>query len=214
MVFRKSVVAASVTMTMILVGVAAGARVSADPAVPGPDDLVVGPNAILTLEAGQESNTDASTQGSDLDNQGAAALHGPGGEQFSFGLKARNSDRSLLMGLMGGAITLCSIHGPPAQVDFVTENGNNPLPDMQCGRAFGMDVGLKGCAASLEFHGFVHSDRSTRIYFGPMTADVKFQKTGANTGNMHLTIFTPKAPIVLNGQVQSPEPIVMTTCVV
>lgn len=83
---------------------------------------------------------------------------------------------------------------------------------MQCGRAFGMDVGLDGCTANLEYHGFVHSDRSTRIYFGPMTADVQFQKTGAQTGEMRLTIFTPKAPIVLQGQVLSPTPIVMTTC--
>lgn len=77
---------------------------------------------------------------------------------------------------------------------------NNPLPGMQCGRALGMDVGLDGCTANLEYHGFVHSDRSTRIYFGPMTADVQFQKTGAQTGEMRLTIFTPKARSFCRGR--------------
>lgn len=207
MTLRKSVLGALVAVTTVLAGIAVGAQGAA--AGPAPDDLVIGPGASLML---RPQDTTTESQGSSQDNQGALNQQGVGGEQFNFGLKTRLGDRSVLMGLGGGAISLCSIHGPSAEVDMVTENGNFPLQGMQCGRAFGMDIALDGCSARLEYHGFVHSDRSTRIYFGPMTADITFQKTGSNTGNMKLTVFTPKAPIVLQGQVQSPTPIVMTTC--
>lgn len=179
---RSALALLGALITVLLAALLGSIGAAADP---GSDDLVVGPNATLTLESG---------------------------EQIGFGLKARLSDRSLLMGLNGPAISACSIHGPGAQVDFNTESGNFPLQEMQCGRAFGMDIALTECGVQLEYHGFVHSDRSTRIYFGPMTADVDFQKTGANTGEMHLAIFTPKARILFDGQVQSPTPIVMTSC--
>jgi len=163
------------------------------------DDLVVGPNAIFTAGFPGDSGHDHS----------AASA---GVEPFSFGLKARRTDNSLLMGLGGNALSECSVHGPSATVDFTTEVGNNPMPDIQCGRAFGMTVDLHGCRATLEFHGFMHSDRPTRIYLGMMTADITFEKTGANTGKMTLTLFTPKAPLVLRGTVSTPTPIIMTTC--
>jgi hypothetical protein len=171
-----------VAIGAIVIGVLGVSSAGTDP---GPDDVLVGPNATLTLESG---------------------------EAFSFGLKARLLDHSMLMGLNGAGISSCSIHGPSAQIDFVTEDGNFPLQGMQCGRSFGNDVALQGCTVDLEFHGFVHSDRPTRIYFGPMTEIVEFQKTGTTTGQMHIRILTANLPIVLQGSVQTTDPIVMSSC--
>jgi hypothetical protein len=197
---RKSIRIACLAATLVLATLVLGVGATADqaPVAPGADDLSIGPGATLMTVAGSTDGQDSAT--------GSAA------EQFGFFLKARTADRSLVMGLQGPAISLCSVHGPGAFVDFASESGNSPMQDMQCGRAFGMDVALDGCSANLEYHGFVHSDRSSRIYFGSMTADVVFRKTGDNTGTMRLTIFTPKAPMLFRGTVQSPTPIVMTTC--
>jgi len=195
--YRRYFRLACTTAALAMAALALGGSARADTAQPAADDLSIGPGAVLTSRAADNDNGDA----------------GPGSaEQFGFGLRARNGDRSILMALNGPGISLCSAHGPAAVVDFDTEQGNFPLQGMQCGRAFGMDVALDGCTATLEFHGFVHSDRSTRIYFGPMTTDVVFRKTGDSTGNMTVTIFTPKARIDFRGAVQSPTPIVMTTC--
>ena len=209
--YRKPILFACLVGTLVLTATALGVSAFAKPLslqVPGvPAELSVGPGATLSILT--EGN------GGDMNQPGDVSSAAPAAsltEQFNFGLMARTTDHSILMGLNGGAISLCTVHGPSANVDFATESGNFPLQDMQCGRAFGMDVNFDRCAVNLEFHGFVHSDRSTRIYFGPMTADIEFRKTGANTGTMRLTIFTPKAPIVLNGHVQSPTPIHLSTC--
>ena len=209
--YRKPILLACLLGAMVLTATALGVSAFAKPlglqAPPVPAELAIGPGATLSILT--EGNGGDINQPGDGNGDAPAASST---EQFNFGLKATTTDHSILMGLGGGAISLCTVHGPSADLDFATESGNFPLQQMQCGRAFGMDVVFDRCAVNLEFHGFVHSDRSTRIYFGPMTADVEFRKTGANTGTMRVTIFTPKAPIVLNGRVQSPTPILLSTC--
>jgi hypothetical protein len=61
-------------------------------------------------------------------------------------------------------------------------------------------VAVDGCVATVEFHGFSHSDWPLVTYLGSNTADVRLQKLSGTSAKMDVTIYTPKAPIVLTGK--------------
>jgi len=196
--------------SILLVAQTASAAPGGPP--PRPDDLVIGPGALVYADRDQSDSTSSEKKDPDQGNEDAADRAGPDGLVFNLGLKARRVDQSLITRLGGPRLSLCSVRGPGAYVDFVSEGGNTPMQSVQCGRAFGMDIDLDRCQANLEFHGFTHSDRFGDIYLGMMTTDVSFRKTGANTGDIRFTVYTPKTRIIVSGRVVSPTPIVMTTC--
>lgn len=210
----RSRVTATLGVIVIMVGTFG---VLASPSVAArADELIIGPGATLSAqraEADEDVNRDENDNKVDLDQddettrpQAGPSLH------YGFGLRARRQGGQTIMQLGGPAISLCSVHGQGAVVDFATEAGNSPLQTVQCGRAFGMDVHLNGCTADIEYHGFVHSDRAQDVYLGMMTTDIHFTKTGPTQGLMRVTTFTPKRPIVLEGRVTTPSPITMATC--
>jgi hypothetical protein len=94
------------------------------------------------------------------------------------------------LGLQGAALSLCTVHGSGAFVDF-TNVGNEAgeTPVYQCGRAFGQSVTVDGCVATIVAHGYVHADHPHDSYLGTMTVDVSFQKTGPATGNLDVTVW-------------------------
>lgn len=165
------------------------------------DDLQVGPGASFVV--GRDSDDDGDRGRADRGREPVT---------FNLGLRARKDNRSILMGLGGPALSLCSARGPSMFVDFATEGGNNPLSGVQCGRGFGLGVEIDRCHARLEYHGMMHSDRSGQQYLGPISADVHFRKTGAQSGSLRVKIYAPRGPIVLSGEVSSPTPIHMPSC--
>ena len=125
--------------------------------------------------------------------------------------------------IAGPGLGLCSTHGGSYQINwdpagFETNDfsGDYPLPQIQCGTAYGMHVAIDACTAKVELHGFLHSDYPLVTYTGSITADVSFQKGAApDTGDLAIKIFTPKAPIKLSGPITLADPdahIQMDTC--
>src|SRR2546425_240981 len=81
------------------------------------------------------------------------------------------------------------------------------------GGAGSQAVSITGCRAEIEAHGFSHSDFPREaIYLVTSTVDVKFQKKGPNSGEMKVTVFTPKRAITVDGPVTFNGPASMSTC--
>jgi hypothetical protein len=142
------------------------------------------------------------------------------GQEYTFDLIARESEDSVGSGqvtllINGPGISLCSAHGPGAEIDFSPGgedfSGNNPLQEIQCGTAYGMTVSVDACAANVELHGYSHSDHPFISYMGPMTLDLAFRKSARpNSGTVMLKLYTVKGQIKLNGNLTAP--IEMDTC--
>jgi hypothetical protein len=116
--------------------------------------------------------------------------------------------------LLGPGISVCSTHGPGADIGTSTDGenfaGNNPLPDIQCGTSYGMAVSIDGCTAKTELHGYSHSDYPLIAYMGQNTVELTFQKTSSSGGKVTMKIYTPKGPIKLDGNVSGD--VQMDTC--
>ena len=142
------------------------------------------------------------------------------GNTFTISIVARESDDSTGSGkatlfIIGPSISLCSAHGPSAEIDFSAGGedfgGNNPLQDIQCGTSYGMAVAIDGCTATTELHGYSHSDYSFIPYMGSIPLDFSFRKSAQpNTGVVNLKLYTPKGPIKLSGTMNGS--ITMDTC--
>ena len=140
------------------------------------------------------------------------------GEQYSVSLVAREDDTTAGVGkatllVSGPGLSICSAHGPSADIDFSPGGedfgGNNPLPEIQCGTAYGSAVSIDGCTAKVELHGYSHSDYPLRIYMGTSSTELTFRK--ASSGNqMSLRLFTPAGLIKLDGIVSGT--LQMDTC--
>lgn len=149
---------------------------------------------------------------------GATVVDKNTGFAFTFGLRADEDtgnagSGSAVLGLEGPAVSLCTVHGPGASVDFTNvgdEAGNSPYPEIQCGRAFGQTVAVDGCVATFRAHGFMHSDYPLVEFLDGVTIEARFQKTGATTGNLDVTVPTAGGKVEVHGKVTGP--IVMTTC--
>lgn len=140
------------------------------------------------------------------------------GAQYTLSLVARESNDSPGVGnvtllLSGPSMSICSAHGPQAEIDFSPGGedfgGNNPLPDIQCGTAYGMAVSIDGCTAKTEMHGYSHSDYPFYTYMGPSTTNVVLRKSSSGS-QVTLKVFTPEGAIKLSGNVS--DPIQMDTC--
>jgi hypothetical protein len=196
------------------------------------DDLKIGPGARFFLEPAPMDGENKARkhdegEGDESGHNGPGLVYSVGlwGTQWNKGMKPGRGEMD--MNIRGPAFPgFCSVHGPGAIVLFgggefpsgsgnvrPPEWGNNPYPDIQCGRGFGNDISLDHCQATLSFHGYVHSDRVGEAYLGSTTADVRFRKTGPTTGTLRVDIYTPKTAIVLEGRVDTGErPIVMSSC--
>lgn len=145
---------------------------------------------------------------------GATVIDANTGFTYTFGLRANENQAGngdVVLGLQGPALSLCTVHGSGAFVDF-TDVGNEAgeTPTYQCGRAFGQSVAVDGCVARIEAHGYSHSDNPLLNYLGTMTVDARFQKTGPTTGTLDVTVWTPKAKVEVHGKATGP--VVMSSC--
>lgn len=150
-----------------------------------------------------------SAPGGSLSTMSAQLTDRRSGNIYDLDIVAREFDDVAGVGLValsiqGPSISLCSAHGPPAEIDFSPGGedfgGNFPLSDIQCGTAYGMSVVVDGCSAEIEMHGYVHADFPLTTYMGMMTLDLDFRtSSGPEDALVDLTIHTPKDAIKLGG---------------
>jgi hypothetical protein len=116
--------------------------------------------------------------------------------------------------VLGPSISICSTQGGSVDIGSPLPDGNysgnSPLTEIQCGTAFGQIVSIDGCTAKTEFHGYSHSDYPLTTYSGSNTVALTFRKKSASSGQITITVYTPKGPIKLSGTVSGP--ITMDTC--
>jgi hypothetical protein len=95
-------------------------------------------------------------------------------------------------------VRICSVHGPG--VGPTSLNGDSPLTQVGCGRAFGQSVSIVGCTLDATLHAYVHQDHPHASYLGTSTVDVHLQQMpGTHNGNVTITVFSPKSHTVLQG---------------
>ncbi len=136
---------------------------------------------------------------------------------YNFGLRAVESGAApgglgdVVLEVVGPGISICTVHGSSAFVDF-TDVGNEGgvTPSAQCGRAFGQSVKVDDCRATIQAHGFGHSDHPLINYLGSVTIDVDFRKRSGTTGDLDVTVHTVAGKIMLKGKVSGT--ITMSTC--
>ena len=117
----------------------------------------------------------ASTPGGFLSTPSAQLTDARPGNAYSFDLVARERAEAPGVGqstllVVGPSLSLCSASGPQAEIDYSLDGeefpGNAPLAEIRCGTASGMAVAIDGCTASIDLHGYVHSDYPLVTYVG------------------------------------------------
>ena len=155
------------------------------------------------------NSTTSETMGAALNVNGTIDDHGT---NYGFSLGADESathegQGNVTLFLNGDGLSLCTVHGPGAAPESF------PLTQVQCGGASTQAVSITGCKATIEAHGFSHSDFPREaIYLGSMTVEVVFQKKGPNNGDIKVTVYTPKRSIKVEGPVSFGGPVAMSTC--
>jgi hypothetical protein len=109
---------------------------------------------------------------------------------FFEAIEMNNGAGDTTIGIGGGGMSGCSVHGPGVG-DFVgtdfNYSGNAPFASIQCGTAHGQSVTINGCSAVVQAHGFVHADQPNVNYLGSTTIEVQFLK-GKNGNRLQLSI--------------------------
>jgi hypothetical protein len=156
---------------------------------------------LIATSFGSASSTRATAGGTLKVGPGATVAGGTTYGPGTFGLRASASGSpagigDVVLQLDRGAqnFAVCTVHGPDPSVDFTNdgdEDGNNPYPDIQCGRAYGESVTFKGCTMNAQAHGYIHSDAPATNYLGPTTLNITFKKTGATSGVLTVQAWTP-----------------------
>lgn len=86
---------------------------------------------------------------------------------------------STTIGMSGGQMRVCSTHGPG--IDFsgtdFAYSGNMPFASIQCGTSYGQSVVINGCRATVEAHGFMHSDAPNLAHLGSTSIAIDFKKS-------------------------------------
>jgi hypothetical protein len=115
--------------------------------------------------------------------------------------------------VLGGFSRACSVHGPSPVVnpgsDFAY-GGNTPLVEVGCGTAYSQSVSINRCIATVEAHGFMHSDHPNVNYLGMTTIEVKYRKL-THGDKIELLLHTPKETVRLSGNVTGGG-VTMTSC--
>ncbi len=102
-------------------------------------------------------------------------------------------------------IRTCSTHG--------SELGDGvgfPLTTIQCGLANDIKVAINGCRATVETHGYVHSDFPFTTYSGSSTIEINLSRRGVTNWIVDITLYTPKESIKLRGTLNGS--VVVSTC--
>jgi len=156
---------------------------SADPSTPG---------GSLAWSATVTDNSSGTTYNFSLNANENATIAGNGGVALQLG---------------GPALSLCTAHATaPLTI------GSFPYQNVQCGGAGGQSVAIDGCVATIQAHGFVHSDDPNSNVLDGMTVALRFQKTGPASANFDATISTVAKKIDIHGKATSGGPIFMSTC--
>ena len=92
------------------------------------------------------------------------------------------------------AIRTCSTHGSELE-----EEMGFTLTNIQCGLANDIKVAINGCRATVETHGYVHSDFPFTTYSGSSTIEINFSRRGVTNWVVDITLYTPKESIKLRG---------------
>jgi hypothetical protein len=102
-------------------------------------------------------------------------------------------------------IRTCSTHGSGlgGGVGF-------PLTTIQCGLSGDIKVAINGCRATVETHGYVHSDFPFTTYSGSSTIEIDFSRRGLTNWVVEITLYTPKESIKLRGTLNGN--VVVSTC--
>ena len=101
-------------------------------------------------------------------------------------------------------IRTCSTHGSELG------DGVFPLTTIQCGLANDIKVAINGCRATVETHGYVHSDFPFTTYSGSSTIEIDFSRRGLTNWVVEITLYTPKESIKLRGTLNGN--VVVSTC--
>lgn len=98
------------------------------------------------------------------------------------------------------SLTACDTHGPSAEPGF-----EGILGDIGCGGSSGQAVSINACEATLETHGFVHSDAPNTTFLGQVVIDIDLEitnkKNSNSLGTLEISIYTPKDVIEISGDV-------------
>lgn len=171
---------------------------------------------VLTLSA-VPAAIGAPGPGGDLDIEPGATFEDNNTHLFyNFGLRAVESGAvaglgDAVMEVSGPGVSACTVHGSSAQVDWSNfGNEGGVQPSYECGRSYGESVKIDDCKATIQAHGFSHSDHPLINYLGSTTLDIDFRKKTATTGDIDITIHTVAGKIMLKGKVSGP--IIMSTC--
>ena len=178
--------------------------------------------AVLTFNAGHlfAKEGDTVTVGSveAPTNLTASFVNNANGLTYHLFLEAKqnSSDNkgATTIGLRGHGITICSIHGPSADLypnsTSFGHGGNAPFatptpttPGPQCGTASNQTVKIDGCTALIQAHGFTHSDAPNVNYWGSVTLDVRYMRKPGNPAadRIEINVYTPKEPVRFSGKV-------------
>jgi hypothetical protein len=156
---------------------------SADPSTPG---------GALGWAATVTDNSSGTTYGFSINANENATTAGKGGVDLELG---------------GPSLSLCTAHATAPLT-----SGSFPYQNVQCGGAGNQSVAIDGCIATIQAHGFVHSDDPNSNVIDGMTVAVRLQKTGTSSANFDATISTVAKKIEVHGKATSAAPIFMSTC--
>ena len=95
----------------------------------------------------------------------------------------------------GGAILACSTHGGWSG----PEGDLAPLTNIFCGNASRQRVSINNCKATVQVHGFVHSDYPYVTYSGSTTIDVNLKKQDGEW-LLRVQLYTPKEKVTMQGK--------------
>jgi hypothetical protein len=81
------------------------------------------------------------------------------------------------------------------------QTDDGPL-NRQCGRAYGEQVTIDNCKATIQAHAYQHSDHPLPSYLGPVGLEITLEKTGSKwtltvvpSTPVNTTKFTIKGPV-------------------
>ena len=114
-----------------------------------------------------------------------------------------------ILGLAGRTAQLGGQPSHPPASRTCQEDRNAPVT--QTRTASGMAVVIDGCTATIDLHGYVHSDYPLVTYMRMMSLDMSLHRgTGPADAQVEITVHTPKDDIRLRGNLDGQ--VDMDTC--
>lgn len=144
----------------------------------------------------------------------ATFLDQESGKTFSFFLEARQDSTEPNAGLATFALEGPKLHGctlkrsqtqpqpqlNPSATPFAY-GGSLPFENSKCGTVNDQSVSIRNCVATIQAHGFIHSDAPNVTYLGAATIEVRYQmKRTPAKDEIEVRLHTPKKTIKLSGK--------------